>query len=458
MWLWGAMTASGALSERRLVGAGASLPLSELAKASSLGDRLEELRGRSVLILAPDPFTAAVVLVELDGVARRIVLCPSDLPATHFPQIVREAGCDAWVGDSDTDVAALGVRTLVVPGAAVADDVQRRWTQETEWVLLTSGTTGAPKLVLHTLATLTNAFAQKGPPAPGAVWSTFYDIRRYGGLQVLLRGLLGGSLVLSSPNESVADFLARAAAAGVTHVSGTPSHWRQALMSGALSRINPWYVRMSGEIADQAVLDGLRRVFPEAVVAHAFASTEAGVGFEVQDGQAGFPAILIGAPNGPAEIAVAEGRLKLRSRGSALCYLGTDTAPLKAADGFVDTGDLLELRDDRYHFMGRSGGVINVGGRKVHPEEVEAVINSLPWVHICRVAARKNPITGAVVAADVVRRSVAGCRGELSNEELKLAIIDACRTALAAHKVPASIRFVPTLEVGPSGKLVRANA
>src|SRR5256885_17142285 len=92
-----------------------------------------------------------------------------------------------------------------------------------------------------------------------------------------------GSLVLSSAAESPADFLARAAAAGVTHISGTPSHWRRALMSGAAARISPRYVRLSGEIADQAILDSLRRAFPQAIVAHAFASTEAGVGFEVRD-------------------------------------------------------------------------------------------------------------------------------------------------------------------------------
>ncbi len=452
------MTAAGASSDGLLVGAGASLALSALAGVSSLEGRLEQLRGRSVLLVTPDPFTAAIVLVELDGVARRIVLCPPDVSPAHFPQLVRDADCDAVVGDSATDLTDSSLPTMVVPGSPVVADVERRWTQETEWVLLTSGTTGAPKLVLHTLATLTNAFAGKEPPAPGTVWSTFYDIRRFGGLQILLRGLLGGSLVLSSPDESVVDFLARASAAGVTHISGTPSHWRKAMISGAIASIHPRYIRLSGEIADQAVLDALRRSFPGVPVAHAFASTEAGVGFEVRDGLAGFPAGLVDAPDLPAEIDVAEGHLRLRSGGTARCYLGADAAPLKSADGFVDTGDRLELRQGRYHFIGRDGGIINVGGQKVHPEEVEAVINSLPGVHICRVAARKNPIMGAVVAAEVVRSADAACRGEIPNEELRLAIIDACRKVLAAHKVPASIRFVPALEVGASGKLVRANA
>ena len=72
------------------------------------------------------------------------------------------------------------------------------------------------------------------------------------------------------------------------------------------------------------------------------------------------------------------------------------------ADGFVDTGDMLELRGDRYYFVGRRDGVINVGGLKVHPEEVEAVINRHPQVQDVAGAARKSPITGALVVADVV--------------------------------------------------------
>ena len=79
-------------------------------------------------------------------------------------------------------------------------------------------------------------------------------------------------------------------------------------------------------------------------------------------------------------------------------------AALADADGFVDTGDIVELRGDRYYFVGRRGGIINVGGLKVHPEEVEAVINRHPDVRMSLVRSRKNPITGAVVVADVVLR------------------------------------------------------
>jgi acyl-coenzyme A synthetase/AMP-(fatty) acid ligase len=472
MWLWGSMLADGAANGSSgppvgsFHGSGSVARLAELEGASILGGAgLEELRGRTVLIATRDQLTAALALIELDGVAQRMVLCPPDLAAIYFPGVIQTSGAVAWVRDSgvpEENGAGLGLCITAEP-RLVPQSLSRQRSHETEWVLLTSGTTGAPKLVLHTLTTLASIIVQqqKSQPRPArpSVWSTFYDIRRYGGLQIFLRAALrGGSLVLSDPKEPITDFLARVSAAGVTHISGTPSHWRRALMSGAAGTIAPAYVRLSGEIADQAILDNLKSAYPHSGVAHAFASTEAGVAFEVGDGLAGFPQALVGAP-GIVELKIDDGTLHIRSGGNALRYLGDQFAPIRAADGFVDTGDRVELRAGRYHFMGRAGGVINVGGLKVHPEEVEAVINANPWVRMSLVKARRNPITGAVVTAEVVMADATGGSSERpTGEALTREIIEACRRALPAHKVPAMVRIVPSLEVSAAGKLVRPSA
>jgi acyl-coenzyme A synthetase/AMP-(fatty) acid ligase len=467
MWLWGAMCADGKLPSGVFHGASTAVALAELAGVSSLGGRLEDFRGRTVLIAARDQLTAAVALIELDGVAQRIVLCPPDLAAGHFPAVIETAGAVGWVRDAwipEENGAGLELSVTAQPELR-AEAVARHPSHETEWILLTSGTTGVPKLVLHTLASLTSTIVyqqarqQAAPTAPAApVWSTFYDIRRYGGLQIFLRAAFrGGSLVLSDPKEPITEFLARAAAAGVTHISGTPSHWRRALMSGAAGTIAPSYVRLSGEIADQAILDSLEAAYPKSAVAHAFASTEAGVAFEVGDGLAGFPQTLVDAP-GPVELKVADGTLHIRSGGNAARYLGDPVAVLRGGDGFVDTGDRVELRDGRYHFIGRAGGVINVGGLKVHPEEVEAVINAIPWVRMSLVKSRRNPITGAVVTADVVLADDEDAAGERPQGDMTREIIETCRRELAAHKVPAMVRIVPSLEVSAAGKLVRPGA
>ena len=121
-------------------------------------------------------------------------------------------------------------------------------------------------------------------------------------------------------------------------------------------------------------------------------------------------------------------------------------------DGFVDTGDMVELRGDRYHFVGRRGGIINIGGLKVHPEEIEAVINRHAEVRMSRARSRKSPITGSIVVADVILAD--GCDASRS-DDIRDKILADCRASLAPHKVPAMINFVPALDITAAGKLAR---
>jgi acyl-CoA synthetase (AMP-forming)/AMP-acid ligase II len=239
----------------------------------------------------------------------------------------------------------------------------------------------------------------------------------------------------------------------VTHLSGTPSQWRRALMVPAIRKVAPLYIRLSGEIADQAILDSLRQAFPHAVIGHAYASTEAGVAFDVNDGLAGFPAAYLDSVRDGVELKIRDGSMRIRSRGTASGYVG-NTQPFADSEGFVDTGDMVERSGDRYYFAGRKGGIINIGGLKVHPEEIEAVINRHPKVRMSLVRPKQNPVTGAIVVADVVLRP----DGEkLGPSALKDDILKLCRDALPRHKVPAAISFVPALKVAATGKLLRRN-
>jgi acyl-coenzyme A synthetase/AMP-(fatty) acid ligase len=437
------------LGAASLLGVASRVDLRELGQGSVLDDA-SILEGANVLIRTSDQLFAALALVELDGVAARMVIAPPDLNDEHIPSVIERAQIDTVVTDGDgiegLHLAKLSLTakpSLRIPAAV----------HQTEWVMFTSGTTGIPKMVAHSREGLTGAIAAT-VNADKIVWGTFYDIRRYGGLQILLRALLGkASLVLSDAYEPVADFLTRLGKEGVTHLTGTPSHWRRALMSPAIANIHPRYVRLSGEIADQAILDSLKKQFPDAAVGHAYASTEAGVGFEVTDGLEGFPASTIGRP-GAVELKIVDGTLHVRSPRNASGYVGNAEA-LKA-EGFVDTGDMIEQRGDRCYFMGRRGGIINVGGLKIHPEEVEAVINRQPGVRISRVSGRKNPITGAIVVAEVVAAELEN-GATFDANTLKEEILKGCRDALPVQKVPAQLRFVPTLEMTAGGKLARRN-
>ena len=435
---------------RWLWSAGASVEPAALLTGSSLGLPLELLRNSSVLLATAEQLPTCLAAIELDGIARRIVLCPPDVPKGHLRAILSIAEVDAVVGDREICGGARFVPTLPRP-VPVKLPVER--SLATEWVLLTSGTTGMPKLVRHTLATLTAPMRGRLAVGRGGIWSTFYDTRRYGGLQIFLRAVLGGgSMVLSSPSEPVAEFAARTARHQVTHISGTPSHWRRFLIGDAAKSIAPRYVRLSGEIADQTIIDRLRTVYPGASVSHAFASTEAGVAFEVDDGRAGFPSSYL-ALGGEVELRVHDSSLRIRSNRTARGYLGGIPFP-QDTQGFVDTGDIVEPHGDRLVFFGRRGGIINVGGQKVHPEEVEEVINGHPAVRMTLIRARPSPIVGAVVVAEVLLNS----ETPQEPDQLKAQLFSECRRRLPAHKVPATIKFVSNLDVAPSGKLMRAHA
>jgi acyl-coenzyme A synthetase/AMP-(fatty) acid ligase len=462
--LSGALAIAGSSSAvaRGLWSPNASVALADLSTGTTLEADSQLLRGRSVLVRTETQLAAALALLEVDGIARRVVLCPPDLASEHLPYVIDTAEVDALVTDrASTELGGASVQMTVRCTPNVRPGVvDRSSSHETEWILFTSGTTGRPKMVVHSLASLAGAITPGSSLAAPLVWATFYDIRRYGGLQILLRALLGGgSLVLSGPDEPVPDFLMRAQSHAVTHITGTPSHWRKALMFPAARCVTPQYARLSGEIADQAIIDHLRSFYSNAKVGHAFASTEAGVAFEVNDGLAGFPANYIGRMESGVDLKVAGDTLHIRSPRTARRYLGNVAEVLLDADGFVDTGDVLDLRGDRYHFVGRRGGIINVGGLKIHPEEVEAVINRHPGVRMSLVKARKNPITGAIVAAEVVPVALPeGDDAVRQTDALKAEILEYCRSSLAPHKVPAAIRFVPSLDVTPSGKIVRRDA
>jgi acyl-CoA synthetase (AMP-forming)/AMP-acid ligase II len=440
-------------ADRFLFDHAAQVRVAGLARGTSLGGRLADLAGSSVLIATTSQLTSALALIELDGVARRISILPPDVDRTYLGALIADAAIDAVVIDDYAQQTSYNLPLCVVcspnvwplahsaPGAVC-----------TEWILLTSGTTGVPKMVVHSLAGLAAAIAPR-TDNEAMVWGTFYDIRRYGGLQIFLRAVLGGaSLILSSAGEPVADHLARLARHGVTHLSGTPSHWRRALMSPALGKIAPRYVRLSGEIADQAILDNLRAAFPKASIGHAYASTEAGVGFAVNDGLAGFPASYLDGVHDGVELKIVDGSLCLRSSGAASGYVARGGV-LRDDDGFVDSGDMVERRGDRFYFVGRRGGIINIGGLKVHPEEVEAVINRHPQVRMSLVRPKRSPFTGAIAVADVVLKSE--CRRAEDEAGVKNEILTLCRNALPRHKVPAAISIVPALAVAATGKLAR---
>src|SRR5580658_9063260 len=167
------LLAAGAGVGRAIGMADGSLILDDLADKTSLGGNFAALEGRSIVLMAGDQLKTAAALIELDGWARRIILCPPDLEPRHLSAVVRDAEADAIVYGGESEPPQVAGVALLAPCALPLQPRARKpfRRQATEWVLLTSGTTGDPKMVVHTLATLTGAIAPNSPQAVLQNWA-----------------------------------------------------------------------------------------------------------------------------------------------------------------------------------------------------------------------------------------------------------------------------------------------
>ena len=215
------------------------------------------------------------------------------------------------------------------------------------------------------------------------------------------------------------------------------------------NQINLLQATLGGEIADDRILSAVSKHFPQARVAHIFASTESGVGFSVVDKKAGFQKnYLKNHPHG-IDIKIVNDRLYIRNKDVHDKYFGSE-AMFASNDGWIDTGDSVEVKNDRVLFRGREDGVINVGGDKVYPEEVENILLKHPLVSAARVYAKSSPITGSLVAADVILVDLKTDENKARKllQEYSIEMLD-------RHKSLATIKIVPRFNLNSSGKIVR---
>jgi acyl-CoA synthetase (AMP-forming)/AMP-acid ligase II len=365
--------------------------------------------------LTPAPSRGPVVYVCHDQ-AEALAAVKAHLVSGVESMILAEARVDpAFLADLEADGFTIGA----TPGGETGTP-GRLW-------IATSGTTGRPKRIAHTLASLTTTAANQ----PARTWLCAYSPGTYAWWQLVSLSLAqpGQDLVMVDPAE-LDTWPAVAAKFGVTAVSGTPTFWRQSLFrsSDILSELPLSQVTLGGEPIDQAVLDRLRAVFPQARISWIYASSEVGAVVTVHDGRAGFPvAWLDQHREGLPTLSVVDGELVVESsrRGAGV-------------DARASTGDRVEIVGDRVLINGRLGAdEINVGGVKVSASAVRDVLQAHPAVHWARVRGRRAPIVGQVVAAEVVTD------GTVDEQELRAW----AGVRLGESAVPRSVRMLDEIPI-----------
>lgn len=330
----------------------------------------------------------------------------------------------------DTAVAALPAddRIELAPGIhAWFDSSEPGNGQNARIRLNTSGTTGKFKTACYPLERLLSTFHKRADGA-AAVWLLTFEPASFAGIQVLLTAAANGATLLAPPRTIPA--LVAAAQRRATHISGTPSFWRAMLAAlPARARLPLKVATLGGETSSQDLLDAIASRFPSAAIRHIYASTEAGVGFTVSDGRAGFPAAWLDDEVDGVRLRVMDGELEIKSARGMSSYEGQ---PPEVKDNvWWRSGDLVAIEGDRVLFQGRRDAAVNVGGTKILPEKVEATLLCLPGVVDIAVIAHPSPIMGHILIAEVC--AVAGT---------DTAVLESALRAQAAESLPPLSRPV----------------
>lgn len=296
--------------------------------------------------------------------------------------------------------------------------------------LFTSGTTGLPKKVTHNLKNLSR-LVRFSPKHAKDVWAFAYNPTHIAGVQVFFQAILNSNTlveVFGLPRDLV---LKRIERYQITNISATPTFYRMLLP------INDEYptvkrITSGGERFDSNLTKDLARAFPNAKLRNIYASTEAGSVLESINDRFKI--------TDPENCRIEDHRLFIHNS-----LLGNDDN----TDGWYDTGDLVEIVDEasgEFVFVNRASEMINVGGYKANPLEIEEALCSHPAITKAKVWGRPNPVVGNILMADLV------IDGFVSEREIREFLKD----KLQGFKIPRIISFVTDIETTRSGKIRRA--
>ena len=391
---------------------------------------------------------AARVVAMLAGAslagAEACLYPPADPAEAHAATAAR---FDHEVVVSDDDVA--GVRTIsygeLAPGDAsgAPDELPER----RPLLILTTGTTGTPRGVRHDWHRLVRS-VRRVEPAPDQRWLLAYGLHQFAGFQILLHVLAAQAALVAPAIRRPKEGLAALRRHAPEYVSATPTYWRF-LLAELRSDGGPVpvlrQITLGGEAIPGPLLDQLRATFPDARISQVYAASEFGSSGSVRDRRSGLPIeVLSRGEDADVAMKVVDGELWVRSRVGMLGYYGDE--PIDP-DAWRATGDLVEIVGDRIEFRGRASEIINVGGVKVHPLPIEERLAAVDGIDMARVYGRPNPLTGAIVAVDVVLADGA------DENTVKDAIRAACAD-LPAQSRPRSVKFVDTVSM-TGHKIVR---
>ena len=297
--------------------------------------------------------------------------------------------------------------------------------------LLTSGTTGIPKKVTHYIESITKA-CKVDPKHRDDIWGFAYNPTHMAGIQVFFQVLFNENTMINLFRESIDSIQDNINKYQVSHISATPTFYRLMIKDGD---VFPEVVQISsgGEKLTDKLLTKISKIFPHARIKNIYASTEAGSIFASEGENFRIPERF---------------KTKIKIENNELVFhkniLG-ESDSLKLKGDWYYSGDMIEFVNDEetiFKIIARKNEMINVGGYKVNPQEVEEALLNNHLIYQARVYGKSNPVLGNILCADIVSE-------ELSEKEIRKNL------KLQNFKIPRIINFKNNIDMTRTGKVKR---
>jgi len=297
-------------------------------------------------------------------------------------------------------------------------------------ILFSSGSTGKPKAMVHDLTHLLAHYDTKKPK--NLVMLLFLMFDHIGGLNTMLNILSMGATMVIPTQRTPQHICQLVQEYHIAVMPSSPTFLNLIVMSGEWENFDLSSLRMvtyGTEPMPESLLIKLKSLFPKVKFLQTFGTSETGIATTSSKSS---DSTLMRIDDPSVQYKIVDNVLWLKSDTQILGYLNASMESFE--DGWFNTGDLVETVEDGYlRIIGRSKEVINVGGQKVLPMEVESVVLSMPEIADCMVRGEANSITGQSVVVDVVLHNSADAK------DIKKTVRLFCKTHLDSYKIPTKV-------------------
>tara|TARA_Y100001935_G_C17286174_1_gene500521 strand:+ start:310 stop:1650 length:1341 start_codon:yes stop_codon:yes gene_type:complete len=302
-------------------------------------------------------------------------------------------------------------------------------------VLFSSGSTGESKAAVHDLEFILDKFKVK-KRAYRSITFLLYD--HIGGVNTMLYILSNGGCIITAKNRTPDSVLKLIEKYNVELLPTSPTFLNLILLSEAYKnyRLDSLKVITYGtEPMPENTLLKINSLYPKIKLQQTYGLSEVGI---LRSKSKDSKSLWVKIGGEGFETRVANGLLEIKAKSAMLGYLNAPSPFTE--DGWFKTGDEVDVEGEYFLIKGRKSEIINVGGEKVYPQEVENTILGLDYVLDVLVYGESHPIIGNIVVAEVYLND------ENKTISYKNDIKKYCFSHLDKYKVPAKIKLMKDLK------------